>query len=579
MRYKQPVLLVKLLQKKADFGQLFFGGGFLKFFYFFSLCLFLLSYFVGISAVPWTGYTQDMLWFLGIIFVSILFKNKILSIPRIIIPILFITFIPLFQLITQQVYYFSIGFFSFCFLFIFFIAIVLAFSSTQLINKEVLILYCAIFFTIVSFVTSIFAIAQWLGVEYSLISPLHHRRSYANIHQPNNMATLLMVGICSLIILYERLKIRTDIFVLLLSCHVFAISLSQSRTVWVVLLVLSVFYFLQKQRFRQKWMHIILLCMTVGYFLIFYLNVYIVEYLYLVPAQSLAERLNTGYLRIEMWKHLLYAISQQPWLGYGWFQTNIAQLQGVLIFKNEGYLSSAHNIVLDLVLWVGIPIGLLILTYVLYLLKLLFINIKTLSDFYIFSLLICILVHANLEFPLYYSYFLFPTGFFIGLLLINLKTEVCYFTQYIKYFVFLCAISIYAIVFKQYDQWQSYLGYASGMENTGKFKNHKSILFSQFTAKEKFLVSQYEQKYTKNEINEFKHYVDSQPSYFNLFKFSQILYFNHDYSKSRYYFEISNALYNKKVNFEEIYKKRDIYNGRITISYLDSIQSKSNTKE
>lgn len=544
----------------------------------FLFCIFL-SYFVSVSADPWTSYRQDMLWFLGIILLSVMFKNKKISIPKIIIPILFISIIPFIQFVFHQVYYFSTSFFSFCFLFTFFIAMVLAFNSLKLINQKKLILHCALFFSCVGFLTSVFAIAQWLRVDYSFISPLYHNRPYANLHQPNNMATLLMMGVCSLALLYEHFKIRTYVFLLLLSCHFFAISLSQSRTTWVVLLVLSVFYFLQKQRCQRKWTHIILLCMSVGYFLIFYLNVYIAEYLYLVPSQSLAERLSTGYLRIEMWKHLLYAISQQPWLGYGWFQTNIAQLQGVLLFKNEGYLSSAHNIVLDLVLWVGIPIGLLILTYVLYLLKLLFLNIKTLSDFYIFSLLMCILVHANLEFPLYYSYFLFPTGFFIGLLLVNFKTKVYYFPQYIKHFVFLCAISIYAIVFKQYDQWQSYLGYASGMENTGKFQNHKSILFSQFTAQEKFLVSQHEQKYTKNEVSEFKHYVDSQPSYFNLFKLSQILYFNHDYSQSRYYFEISNVLYNKKVNFEEIYKQHDISNSRITISYLDSIQPKSNTKE
>lgn len=550
-----------------------------KILYIISLLCFFYSYFIGTSADPWTSYVQDMLWFLGIILLSVLYKNKKISIPKIIIPILVISIIPFIQFSFQKIYYFSTSFFSFCFLFTFFISILLTYNSSKLIDSQKLILHCAIFFSSVGFITSSFAIAQWLQVDYQFISPLYHNRPYANLYQPNNMATLLMLGVCSLILLYERLKIRTDVFVLLLFCHVFAISLSQSRTVWIVILVLPVFYFLQKQRCQRKWAHIILLCVTVGYFLIFYLNVYIAEYLYLVPPQSLTERLSTGYLRIEMWKHLFYAITQQPWGGYGWFQTNIAQLQGVLLFKNEGYLSSAHNIVLDLILWTGIPIGSLILIYVLYLLKILFLHITTLSEFYLFALLMCVLVHANLEFPLYYSYFLFPAGFFIGLLLINVKSKIYFVPQNIKYITFLGGILIYATVFKYYDQWQSHLGYASGMENTGKFKNHDSILFSQFSAREKFLVAQYDQQYSEYELRKFEHYVNSQPSYFNLFKFAKISYYNHDLTKAKQYIEISNALYNKNVKFEAIYQKSNVQSSNLKILYLESIKLPLNIKE
>ena len=520
-----------------------------------------------------------MLWFLGIILLSVLYKNKKLSIPKIIIPILIISIIPFLQLSFQKNYYFSTSFFSFCFLFTFFIAVVLAYNSPKQINPQKLILHCALFFSSVGFLTSCFAMAQWLQVDYSFISPLYHNRPYANLNQPNNMATLLMMGVCSLVLLYEHLKIRTEVFLLLLSCHIFAISLSQSRTVSIVLLVLPIFYFLQKQRCQRKWMYIILLGMTIGYFSLFYFNVNIAEYLYLMQPQSLVERMSTGYLRIEMWKHLLYATSQQPWLGYGWFQTNIAQLQGVFLFKNEGYLSSAHNIVLDLVLWVGVPFGLSIVVYTLYLLRLLFLHIKTLSDFYIFSMLMCILVHANLEFPLYYSYFLFPTGFFIGLLLINIKSKVYFINKNTNYFIFLFGILIYATVFKCYDQWQSHLGYASGMEGTGEFKNHSSILFSQFSAQEKFLVAESKKEYNVRDLEDFQRYVDSQPSYFNLFKFSQILYHNHDFVKARHYFEISNALYNKKIKYEEICQKRDARISNISSPYLGSIKLKTNMKE
>lgn len=319
--------------------------------------------------------------------------------------------------------------------------------------------------------------------------------------------------------------------------------------------------------------------MGIGYFLAFYLNVFITEYLYLAPLQSLTERLSTGYFRIEIWKHLLYSIKQQPWFGYGWFQTNIAQLQGVLLFKNEGYLSSAHNIAIDIILWTGVPIGLLITVYTFFLLKSLFLNITTLSDFYIFTLITCILVHANFEFPLYYSYFLFPFGFSIGLLLINLKSKNHHLNKNTQSIIFLLSIFTYATIFKHYDQWQSNLGYAAGMENTGIFKKHNSLIFSQFSAQEKFLISKYNHQYKKNEILEFQHYVDSQPSYFNLFKMSKILYHNHDFYKAKYYLEISNSIYKKNNKFEEICIKNDSQDGKITVSYLQSTKLKPNTIE
>lgn len=341
---------------------------------------------------------------------------------------------------------------------------------------------------------------------------------------------------------------------MLLPFEVLALVLTQSRTTWIVLFILFLIFIIKKNHFEKKTTVYIALISVFSYVFIFIFNTEISEYLNLLKPISIEERLNGGLGRIEMWKHMFYAAMQKPWLGYGWFQTTIAQLEGVVLFENEGNLSSAHNIICDLMLWVGIPFAVLIIGYSLYLIKLVFLSIQGLPQLYLFMMVACILVHAQLEYPLYYSYFLFPLGFFIGILLIDCNCKYFLLNEKFKHIIFLISICFYALIFKQYDQWLSDLGYVSGMENTGKSKHKKSILFSQFSDRADFIVARIDQNYTRSEFEFFEYYVKTQPTEYNLYKMAQIFYFNEDMNRANYYLEVYNSLYNKKALFKDLSK-------------------------
>lgn len=521
---------------------------------FIILIFFGLSYFIGISPFPWTASSQDYLWFLGLILFLVLFYKKNVNVPILLIPLFIICLIPFIQFIFGQVYYFSTTFFSFCFLFGFLASILYGYNSTRLAGKENIIKYIAYFFSLVGFFSSLLAIAQWLQISHPYMLNLSHNRPYANLGQPNQLATLLILSICSLLFLYERMRSKSVFLILSLPIIVWALALTQSRTTWVTLFILFIIYIVKKVRFEKKSTAYIALISVFIYLFIFIFNAEISEYLNLVKPIPMQERLNGGVGRIEMWKHMYYAAMQQPWLGYGWFQTTIAQLEGVLIFKNEGNLSSAHNIVIDLVLWVGIPFTVLIIGYGLYLIKRIFLSIHSLPQLYVFMMMLCILVHAQLEFPLYYSYFLFPLGFFIGVLLIESNCKYFLLNEKSKHIIFLISICFYALIFKQYDQWLSDLGYASGMENTGKLMHKKSILFSQFSDRADFIVAKIDQNYTRLELEFFEYYVKSQPTEYNLYKIAQIFYFNENINRANYYLEVYNALYNKNALFKDLSK-------------------------
>ncbi|WP_180060139.1 O-antigen ligase [Acinetobacter sp. YH12135] len=518
------------------------------------LLCFVLSYFIGISVFPFISSSQDFLWFLGLILFLIYFYKKNVNFPILLIPVFIICLVPFTQFLFGQVYYFSTAFFSFCFLFGFLASIVYGYNSIQLAEKENIIKYIAYFFAVVGFISSLFAIAQWLQISHPYILNLSHNRPYANLGQPNHLATLLMLGICSLLFLYEHMKSKNIFLILLLPFEVWALALTQSRTTWIILCVFFIICIVNKNNFKKKSTPYIALTALFTYLFVFIFNAEISEYLNLVKPIPVQERLNGGLGRIEMWKHMYYAAMQQPWLGYGWFQTTIAQLEGVLLFKNEGNLSSAHNIMIDLVLWVGIPLALLIVGYSLYLIKRIFLSIHSLPQLYVFMMMLCILVHAQLEFPLYYSYFLFPLGFFIGLLLIDCNCKNFLVNEKLKQCIFLISICFYALIFKQYDQWLSDFGYASGMENTGKLQHKYSLLFSQFSDRADFIVAKIDHNYPDSNLELFEHYVKSQPTEYNLYKMAQIFYFNENFEKANHYFEVSNALYNKNALFEDLSK-------------------------
>ena len=137
---------------------------------------------------------------------------------------------------------------------------------------------------------------------------------------------------------------------------------------------------------------------------------------------SIVQRAGSGHERLGMWMQILHAIAERPWFGYGWNQTSIAVVESIEFNTVQVWFNSAHNIVLDLLVWNGIPLSILIIGYLS--LWLLWLN-KTAKDStsIIAILMVCaILIHAMLEFPQRYAYFLLPMGFLLGLTRKHCKT-------------------------------------------------------------------------------------------------------------------------------------------------------------
>ncbi len=136
--------------------------------------------------------------------------------------------------------------------------------------------------------------------------------------------------------------------------------------------------------------------------------------LLLSGGRSIAEQMQGG-TRWLHWAALADAIGREPWLGYGWQQVSRAQQVVSLDHPLSGeHIEHSHNIVLDLLVWAGIPVGLLLVGLIV---RWFVVNIRACRDAGACWLLAAVggvLVHGMLEYPLEYAYFLIPVGIMVG---------------------------------------------------------------------------------------------------------------------------------------------------------------------
>jgi hypothetical protein len=169
-------------------------------------------------------------------------------------------------------------------------------------------------------------------------------------------------------------------------------------------------------------------------------KVWLLEYSSAIVARTTSET------RFQIWTQFLDAVLKSPWMGYGWNQAQLAQ-----VAVGGQLYAQAHNIFLDLILWLGAPLGVLASVAILIWLWEAVRGVKNEQDTVLVFMVLVVGIHAMLEFPLYYAYFLLPTGLLVGTLDQRLKHRELYSTS--RFFimgVLFCASSLLALVIRDY---------------------------------------------------------------------------------------------------------------------------------
>lgn len=284
---------------------------------------------------------------------------------------------------------------------------------------------------------------QWLGVDvgdaFWLFLPAPAGRFHANIGQPNQLASLMCLGVLACAWLYEQQRLPGKAAWILAALLAIGLALTESRTSWVVISCATAVILFWRKRLGVKWVFVsAAFCWVV----IFVLCVFALPHVNILlgrPPQEV-RGLMGGEIRLDIWVGVLDSLKHQPWFGYGWMQTSLTQFPAdPYQVPTYGSLRHAHNLFLDLLVFMGIPIGLAICTVLVFWFVVALLRLRTRDQLWMLLFVLALGIHGMLEFPLYYAYFLLPLGLIVGALNVSLGFKVLFRTPHWPLFVMLGA--------------------------------------------------------------------------------------------------------------------------------------------
>lgn len=260
---------------------------------------------------------------------------------------------------------------------------------------------------------------QWLGMW--VVSVASGDRSGGNLAQPNHAALLIVVGLLAAVHAFERRTVGAVTLTSIVVLLSLGLAATQSRAAGVALLWVLFASFWGRRRGGGRfsswgWVAVVVATFVLG--AIFPgLIATIVD-----PSSSLdrpsfsPERVAVGYRPLH-WQILSDAVMERPWLGYGAGEVSVAHtLVGLQHTPVMEWLSYSHNILLDLVVWFGVPIGGAVVLMVLMWFARRCWQVRSTSQWTLAAGIGCFAVFALLEYPHAYAYFVLPCGVAAGLL-------------------------------------------------------------------------------------------------------------------------------------------------------------------
>lgn len=242
-----------------------------------------------------------------------------------------------------------------------------------------------------------------------------YRRPGGNTGQPNHMATLLLMGMASLVWLYETGRLSRVVTWLLQFLLILGVAMTESRTGLLSAAVLTIWWFSKRDLFAKGRS---ILPMTFAWgvllLLVWLWPLFITSWHEL--GASAIGRIAAGVgVRGVVWGQLLDAALQRPWTGWGLREVSEAHNAVLHRYQDGAPFSYAHNLFLDLTVGIGFPLALLVMALCLLWLWSRARKAQALSTWFGIALGIPLAVHSMLEFPHAYAYFLIPILLAIGM--------------------------------------------------------------------------------------------------------------------------------------------------------------------
>lgn len=524
-----------------------------------------LAWLMPIHYRPWVTYTGELYAFFALFTLAAICLKEKLKIPVVSLPLLLLAGVPLIHLLAGQVFFFSIAMMGCIFVFSFWLASVLGYHlSTGNYNREETFTNLSYVFLASGTITGLIALCQWSNLDSILPGMVNisgNQRPYANFAQPNNMATFLVMALMSCLYLYEKKKIQSKWLFTCAAVIVIGVALSQSRTAWVAAIAIMLYlaFYQYKGIIRLKWYYstawfIFFIACVVAFPLLSQLAAQVVN-TDVVQSRDVVARATGDMSRLAIWQQMLAAIQAQPWFGYGWYQTSVAFVSISDTVQGPVWIRSAHNFILDFLLWNGLIIGLPFLAYFGYLGYQLQRWVDTPESVIGILMIGAFVTHAMFEFPQHYAYFLLPVGFILGTVLAQSpKIKKVVMPSIGMKFIFAVGLLLLIVIYCDYDIAVPKLGQSIRYEKQPeKITNEKSIyLLTEFNHRIAWIRLNPYSKVAAEQIQEGEQMVFSYPTKYNLIKYAKLLAFNGYETEAKHQLQRLKAIQKTEMSYEEL---------------------------
>ena len=517
---------------------------------------------------PWVTYTGELYAFFALFALAAICLKEKLRIPIVSLPLLLLACVPIIHFLAGQVFFFSIAMMGFIFVFSFWLAIVLGYHlSTGNYNREETFTSLSYVFLASGTITGLIALCQWSNLDSILPGMVNisgTQRPYANFAQPNNMATFLLMSLMSCLYLYEKKKIQTKWLFVCAAIIVIGVALSQSRTAWVagIAIILYLAFYQYKGIIRLKWYYstawfIFFISCIVAFPLLSQLATQVMD-AQVVQSRDVVSRATGDMSRLAIWQQMLAAIQAQPWFGYGWYQTSVAFVSITDTVQGPVWIRSAHNFIIDFLIWNGVVIGVPFLAYFGYLGYQMQRWVKTPESVIGILMIGAFVTHAMFEFPQHYAYFLLPVGFIMGTVLAQ-RSDVAkqlVMPSWLIKAIFAVGVILIAVIYRDYDTAVPKLGQSIRYEQQPeKITNEKPIfLLTEFNHRIAWIRVDPYTKMSQDEIHQHEKLVVSYPTKYNLLKYIRLLAYNGYIKEAHHQLWRLNTIQKTELNYDEVIK-------------------------
>ena len=337
--------------------------------------------------------------------------------PRLAVLLLLLAVVPLLQAATGRIFFWGDAWIASLYLLGAALAVVTGHRLVRVHEPE---LALSMFWWVVlaGALASVFvALCQWLGLTIGLLAVDMRPggRPFANLAQPNHLSTLLVLGMVAAFALAQRGFFGPMALVAILPLLVFGVAMTGSRAGWLQVGGLSLWLMVMHGRSRLEVPRGVAVSMPL--FLVAAVLAWPVlsDWLHLSGGRTGAEQSHAGTRPIH-WGSMVDALTREPLFGYGWNQVSVAQARVAADHApTSEMIEHSHNLLLDLLVWNGLPIGLLVIAVLVWWVSRQVVACRNAPVAWLLAGVGVVLVHAMFEFPLEYAYFLLPVGLMMGM--------------------------------------------------------------------------------------------------------------------------------------------------------------------